>query len=160
MDKFRAALSEAAATGDFRLPEGFLYLGGNPLLVRQWLETQAVANEQSASDFVLLALCIPLHGTRLAKDASSHAKFSKHGEGSQRLIRSASEVIKAYAHRMPVGGTLNSISSALPEIGLLAMLADSTKPAASCSQLNFREEVKLGLLQHTESEIGFPGASA
>ena len=67
MDKFRAALSEAAGTGDFSLPEGFLYLGGNPLLVRQWLETQALANERGASDFVLLALCVSLHGTRLAK---------------------------------------------------------------------------------------------
>ena len=34
------------------------------------------------------------------------------------------------------------------------MLADSTKPAASCSQMKIKDEIKAGLLQHTDSLIG------
>ena len=110
--------------------------------------------EKAAADFTLLALCIALHGTRLARDSSGHPKYSKHGEGSQKLINCASEIIKEYSTKMPAGATLNSVSSALPEVGLVSMLADSTKPAASCSQMKIKDEIKAGLLQHTDSLIG------
>ena len=37
MDAFFAALSQAAEEGGFSLPAGFLYTGGNPLAVREYL---------------------------------------------------------------------------------------------------------------------------
>ena len=141
MESVRAALTEAARQSDFSLPDGSLYQGGNPHLVRIWIINQVEEGEQCGYDFVLLALSISLFGTKMRSQSASYAKFAKQGTGAQQFVKTASGILKKYTGKMPAGATLNSIAAALPELSLLAMVSDSTKPAPGCAQLAFKEDI-------------------
>ena len=86
-----------------------------------------------------------------------HKKWEKQGDGAMMLVTTTSKILAKYKKKMPPGATLNSIGSAFPELSLIAMMADSSKPAPGCVQLAFKDHIKRGFLENTETIIGRGG---
>ena len=151
-------MCQAAGSADFSLPEGFLYSGGNPGQVRAHIAAELESGDDqrisTALDMVLMSLSVNLYGTKLSTEGGSHRKFGKQGSGTQTFVVVVANLVTVHRGKMPPGATLNSLGSALPEIGILAMLSDASKPAPGVAQICFREEVKEGLMAKTTSLIG------
>ena len=106
-----------------------------------------------ALDMILLSLSVNLYGTKLSSQGGSHRKFSKQGQGTQAFVGVVANLNNDHSSRMPPGGTLNALGSSFPEIGILSMLADSSKPAPGVAQICFKVEVKEGLMAKTEGAM-------
>ncbi|OLQ13791.1 hypothetical protein AK812_SmicGene2156 [Symbiodinium microadriaticum] len=158
MEDFTRALAQAASHEDFASPEGFLYSGGNPGQVRNCLIEELESGDQKriavALDFFLIALSINLFGTKLSKEGGAHRKFSSQGSGTKTLVGVVAIMVEVNKRNMPPGASLNSLAAAFPELGLLTMLSDSAKPAPAVAQMNFRREIKLGLMAKTTGIMG------
>ena len=93
---------------------------------------------------------------RLATEGSAHAKHSKQGPDLQSMTISSaigvSKLGKEGSNRIP-GFTINSAAAAVPEIALVMLMSDRSKPAPAVAQLHFTREVKSGLLLKADQMI-------
>ena len=149
MQAFVDALVQAGQVAGIEIPPAFLYQGGNPSTVRRWIIDRLEEGASSGYEFVMVSLTINLFGTRLVKDSSGHKKFNKQGEGTKAMVLAAHTVIQKHLRLDAPWRYTQQYRFALPELSLLAMVADNSKPAPGCAQLAFSKDLKLGLLNHT-----------
>ena len=110
---------------------------------------------EKALDFLLIALCVNLFGTKMAVAAGAHHKIGRQGDGTKQFVGVVALLIEKYKDSMYPGATLNSVGSSCPELSVLAMLSDSTKPAPGVAQIGFTESIKAGLIARTSQIRGY-----
>ena len=95
MEAFFAELEEAARRGDFTLPPGFQYQGGNPAAMRALIESELEKRDKRLGiRLFIFSVSVNLAGTRMPEAAGAHKKFKKQGDGLKNMVSTAAQVLE------------------------------------------------------------------
>ena len=101
-----------------------------------------------------IPIAVNLAGSRLAETGAKHKKYTKQGQALQAIVKETARSNDMIARKPPAGFSNNAAASAFPEIGLLTLMSDRSRPAPSVAQPCWSRPVKEGLLLKVEQIIG------
>eukprot|EP00971_Amphidinium_carterae_P260762 5173141-Amphidinium_carterae.2 len=137
-----------------RLGKEYTYTGGNPVLMRAWLESKdAPDNVYLVITYVFVALATLLYGTiAIRNGAPSGNKSSSWSSEARGIMRAAGAAMKSF-EGVP-GFTLGALTSSLPEVALVVLILDPARPMVPLLSLPIAEALRLSIQEHANMTIG------
>lgn len=146
-------LLSALGECDFNIPEQFGYIGASPHKVRDFV-VRGVNNQEvnrQATDTLAISVASALLGPKRAAEGLG-GKAKKFGSGAQAVASVFSALTQA-GYAAP-NSSMAAVASALPELGLIMLVSDSSRPSPSILQLNLLPAVKSGARAKYTAQIG------